>query len=669
MNIDQAPAIHATRSACMRWLASISMLLLLLLPVAGSASVLELTRGWVLPGATSTDMPPGPDANWSLLLLPNDAVQSPPETAQQPLWLRLDFERPTAVTPDAPPWGVYLPYFYWGGSIWLNGVLLARVPIIDENVFARSYQPRLITLPAALLREGHNEVALHAAASGNALPAPLSSVIVGPLDQVQPLFERRQFWARAVPQMTVFGSVLVAGFMLLIWWRRPDEILYGLFSVAAVLWGIRSITFLIDVLPWQQWDWWRVLFQCATGGFVIAMALFSLRLARLNRPRMERALIGYGLIGPLWLAFVGFSADTAVGRWWLGGMMIVGIVIIVVTLPALARQKKLLTATLRVTMVLTVLFGIHDYLLTWHPSVLARVLPEWTGHRIFLLHLGTSAMLLTMGGLLTARFIKSLAALEDLNRTLESRVADREQQLATNFERLAELQRQHAAAEERQAIMRDLHDGLGSQLFTSLLRVERGDMDSQQIASALRACIADMRLALDTLASRDNDLGAALGDFMFRWQSQLAAAGVESQWRVDLPNHATTLAPHAALQVLRIAQESLTNVLKHAQATRVQVRLAETTQGLELRIEDDGVGLPSTPSAHEGHGLGNMRLRAHRLGGTIDLRGSAAGGTVMVLTLPWQPASAPTVPAQPLQAAAADLAAIAIRAARPAQIA
>ena len=422
MNIDSALVICRRRRDRGAWLARLASMcvLLALLPAPSNAAVLELSQGWVLIDATDSEAPPERQANWQPMLLLDDAVLSNPETAKQPVWLRVDFTSAAAMSADAPPWGIYLPFFYYGGSVWLNGVLLALVPISNDAISARSYQPRLFTVPAALLRAGRNEVMFHAAGSNEMVPIRLSTVIVGPLAEVQPLFERRLFWARAVPQMTVFGSVLVAGFMLLIWWRRPDEILYGLFGIAAVLWGVRTITFLVDILPWQQWHWWRMVFQCATGGFIIAMALFALRLARLHRPHVERALIGYAMIGPLWFALAGFSADTGVGRWWLGGMMVVGVVIIVVTLPALARQKKLLTATLRLTIVLTALFGIHDYLLTWHPSVLARVLPQWTGHRVFLLHLGTSAMLLAMGGLLTARFIKSLAALADLNRTLES---------------------------------------------------------------------------------------------------------------------------------------------------------------------------------------------------------------------------------------------------------
>jgi signal transduction histidine kinase len=83
-----------------------------------------------------------------------------------------------------------------------------------------------------------------------------------------------------------------------------------------------------------------------------------------------------------------------------------------------------------------------------------------------------------------------------LNETLESRIADREHEFAGNFARLAEIERENVVPEERKLIMREIHDGLGSKLFTSLSRVERGAMDAAQMATSLRACISDaLRLA------------------------------------------------------------------------------------------------------------------------------------------------------------------------------
>jgi signal transduction histidine kinase len=437
-----------------------------------------------------------------------------------------------------------------------------------------------------------------------------------------------------VPEITVVVSLLVAGFVLFIWWRRRAEVLYGLFGLGALLWGIRTMTFVIDALPTHLWPWWRLLYHSATGGFIIVMALFTLRYAGIRRPWLERALAGYWLIGPLWFALQGFDAEPLVARVWLGGMMPIGIGIIAVAFWSLGHQRTLSSTVLPVAMVFAAVAGLHDYLISWNTPLVARLLPGWVGHRIHLLHYGSNTLLLAMGALLTARFVHTASSLEDLNRTLETRVADRERALADNYARLAALEREHAASEERQLIMRDLHDGLGSQLFTSLSRVERGDMDSDQIASALRACIADMRLALDALASDEHDLGAALGNFMFRWEAQLLAGGVHPRWVIDLPESgAPTLSPHTALQLLRVAQEALTNVLKHAHATQVEVRLRLDGAVLEMQIEDNGRGLDDRPAHGGGHGMASMRSRAQRLGAQFELH-SGSDGTCIVLRLP-----------------------------------
>jgi hypothetical protein len=106
----------------------------------------------------------------------------------------------------------------------------------------------------------------------------------------------------------------------------------------------------------------------------------------------------------------------------------VGLLIIAVAFVYARRRGTLTAAALSAVMAFAVLVGIHDYLLTWDPRLLGRFFPEWTGHRIHLLHYGSNTLLLAMGALLTARFLRTLHSLEELNRTLETRVADRERE-------------------------------------------------------------------------------------------------------------------------------------------------------------------------------------------------------------------------------------------------
>lgn len=572
--------------------------------------------------------PPAPDAPWQSVELPSVAPH-PGAVPQGPAWFRLDFRR-ESVSPR--PWAVYLPYLYGGGQVWLNGQQVASVPESTPQLRVRWERPHLLPLPDNMLRDGANELMVRAVPAQGEHSLRFPRVDIGPLVALNEANDRREFWVRTTPQLTVLACLIVSAFVLFIWWRRPREVLYGLFGLATVFWGIRTLTFVIEAVPVERWHLWRLVYLAATGGFVVVMALFAMRFAGLRHRGLEYALAAYWLIGPAWLLLAGPAGEPLVNRVWSGGLIPIGSGIIAVSFWAVWRQRTWASAVMPIVLTLATLAGVHDYLIAWDTALVERLLPGWSGHRLFMLHHAANLLLLTMGALLSLRFTRALASLEQLNASLESRVADRERSLSENYLRLAALERQNAAAEERQLIMREIHDGLGSKLFTSLSRVERGDMDRTQIEESLRACIADMRLALDALAPEDHDLRTALGDFLFRWQGELEAAGVRTSWTIDMPEDAAGVPPHTTLQILRIAQEALTNVVKHAQARQVKLRLQQAGGLLRLEIQDDGLGAGTGPGG-QGRGVVNMHARAQRLGGTFELRRDAHG-TCVVLSAP-----------------------------------
>lgn len=604
-------------------------------------AVIELVRPQkaTLAAAPWSRSPPpaGGSAVWTDVALP-DATPSSGDASQGALWYRGDVDAPPDIGARAP-WVLCLPFLYEGGEIWLNGTLAGSVPESTPALRVRWERPHLIPLAPGLLRPGRNEVAVRV----GGLPEPglrrFPRPVIGPDEEVRPRADRRTFWVRTMPQITVVVCLLVAGFALFIYWRRPGERLYGLFGLASALWGVRTLTFVVERMPMESWHLWRIAYHAATGGFIVVLALFALRLAGSRRPMLQRALLAYALAGPLWLWWAGPGQEDWVGRVWTAGLIPIGLAILWLSVRTMWRQRTFAAAVMPATLAMAVLAGVHDYLQAWNAGTLARALPHgWVDQRIFLLHHGANLVLLGMGVLLTLRFLQALSLLEsangrlaELNDTLESRVARRERRLAENFERLAELQRESAAAQERQLIMREIHDGLGSRLFTSLLRVERGDMDRPAIAGALRDCIADMRLALEVLAP-DDDFQAALSNFLFRWQTQLRDARVAFDWSVDAEPERLGLSRQQGLQLLRIAQEALTNVLKHAHARRVHVELSRRDDRLELAVSDDGRGVDA-PARRSGRGIVNMQARARQLGGELALS-SDAGGTVVRLRVP-----------------------------------
>jgi signal transduction histidine kinase len=547
-------------------------------------------------------------------------------------WYRVDFDLP-ARRMGSGSWALYMPYLYDGARLWLNGAPLASIAQTGQETHVRWERPHLVTMPDNQLRQGRNVLLLRGVLTDPG-GLQLNGLAIGPSEDLLPLYDRRLFWVRTMPQATVAVCFVVGLFVTFVWWRRHDEVLYGLFGLALLMWSVRTLTFVIEVMPAAWWPWWRCVYHAATGGFIVVLALFAMRFAGVRARWLVRAFALYWAVGPLAMLASGGRLDTQVGLIWTGGMIPVGLSIIAFTTLAWWRQRSGASLALLLAVVLAVLAGIHDYLLAWNGAAyMPGPLRDWMAHRIFLLHHGANGLLLVMVAILTQRFILALGETEALNRELEDRVAARERELASRQAELLRLEREQAGSDERQRIMRDLHDGLGSQLFVALARVEQRRADNQQVAQMLRDCIADMRLTFEVASPTPESLAGVLSNFRFRWANQLQDAGVRSQWHVDLPADTPGPPSVAVLQLLRIAQEALTNVLKHAGATQVHVGLALSDGVLELKVVDDGRGLAANGAAGTGRGLSGMRQRAERLGAQLAID-SGSDGTRVSLRLP-----------------------------------
>ncbi|RZL31651.1 MAG: histidine kinase, partial [Rubrivivax sp.] len=115
--------------------------------------------------------------------------------------------------------------------------------------------------------------------------------------------------------------------------------------------------------------------------------------------------------------------------------------------------------------------------------------------------------------------------------------------------------------------------------------------------------------------------------------------GLTLEWQMaDMPP-LPWLEPALALQVLRLIQEAMTNVIKHAQARTLSLSARQAGDALEVRIDDDGCGFDSN-APRAGQGLASMRLRAEALGAALDWASVRGAGTQVSLRLPLRRASA-----------------------------
>jgi signal transduction histidine kinase len=226
-----------------------------------------------------------------------------------------------------------------------------------------------------------------------------------------------------------------------------------------------------------------------------------------------------------------------------------------------------------------------------------------------------------------SRNLHLFRSMTEFNQLLSAQLAAREQEIAESYAQRQEVERQGALLAERQRIMRDMHDGMGGRLMSLAAQLRGGsDPVRQEAADDILAALDELRLIVDSLDTAGDDLGMALGAFRARMEPKLAAAGLSLGWEIDDHAAERTLSATAILDVYRILQEACSNVLHHADATRITVALSEIPGGVELRIEDDGRGIPEgSEGGVAGHGLANMRRRAAAIGGTIEFADNAPG--------------------------------------------
>ena len=208
---------------------------------------------------------------------------------------------------------------------------------------------------------------------------------------------------------------------------------------------------------------------------------------------------------------------------------------------------------------------------------------------------------------------------------------------------------QSVREEEGTRIAREIHDELGSALaglrweLESLDKAVSESSEASQLG-ALREKIETMLALTDTTVAAVRRISSELRPSILddlglaeaiEWQAQQFQARTGIVCRYDCKVENLELDQQKSTAVFRIFQESLTNILRHAQATSVEIRMEEGAGELVLTVRDDGRGITEEEkTGRQALGLLGMRERAHLVGAEVDISGSEGSGTVVTVRVP-----------------------------------
>ena len=580
--------------------------------------------------------PPPDAAAWEAQRLPDNWNITRPGIGGT-VWYRFDYR----IDDPSSVYAVYLPRLSMNGAVYVNGLPIGTGGSFNEPVARNWNRPLYFLVPPGLLKDGMNRV--HVRVRGYAgLDGGLSVPVVDTDASIADDYDREIFWRIIVSQTTSVVIGAVGLFMLLLWLRRRQDRAFGYFGFASLLWAFYTADLYVRDIPVSTF-YWEIAIRSAFSGFALLLALFALDyawsqsgIAARWKTALRIALWTTMALVPASFFFGGADRLFELTHFW---NVVTFAIVSAATLTALIaawQQRSWEAIALTSIGFLTIAFALHDVL---------KKSGMLEGERPSLLMYAAPPLFLAIGWLLTDRFIRTLAEVERLNRDLEARVAEKSAALEANYARLADAQQRQALAEERQRLMRDMHDGVGGQLITALAALEGGTVAPADVAQIVRECIDDLRLVIDSMEPVDDDLIALLGSLRYRLEPRLKAAGVRLVWQVhDLPA-LPNLSPRNVLHILRILQEALTNALKHAGATKIALSTGVDTAAdvALIRIIDDGRGFDAAAapasSMTTGRGLGNMHRRAQAVGGTLAID-SGVDGTTVTLRLPLSAGSA-----------------------------
>ncbi len=558
--------------------------------------------------------------NWQPISLPHRWGKDEANTNN--IWYRSHLKLESA---PEQLWAILIPALKMNAAVFLNGKLLNSGGRFDDPVARNWMTPLIFSIPVGLLHQGNNtlHIRLKSDPPGS---GQLSAIEVAPYKLLIKSYDTHYMFRIVSIQIITTMLLLTGGLIALLWLLRRKETYYGYYALAVIIWGLHNFNIFIVNIPFSTrfWDW---LAFVSIGYYTFFALIFSHRFLQEKHPKIEYPVI---IIGTL-CSFILLTLNDklfyfAVYNLWYPAVFGVGFYIFSYISLHAWKQRSIELQFLTAVGGITLLYAKHD-LLVMHGYA------DWQDG--YYIQYAAAVLLTLFSFILLRRFVHSLNAIDQLNMTLEKRVQEKHQQLEENYKQLKDMENEHILARERERLTREIHDGMGGHLVSTLAMIESGKADLKAVGEAIKFSLNDLRMMIDSMNIDEDDLPTLLGMFRMRITPRLKNSQLTLHWYIDDIPPIPHFGPREALHVLRILQEAITNIIKHAQADTIHlvtktIHISPQQTGILIELSDNGIGFNQQPL---GNGIKNMQYRAAQIGAQVSLSSDTNGSKVR-LTLP-----------------------------------
>lgn len=544
-------------------------------------------------------------------------------------WYRLKFN--LTELPEKQ-WGIYLRRFNMNAAIYVNGQLIGDSGSFNEPLSRNWNRPFYLTVPTSEWRTGTNTVLIRL--KSYAPYGYLAPVFIGANSILDAEYKWQYLLQVEISQALFPITVSVGLFILGLWWRRREDVQYFWFAIAVLMWSIYSLNMAVKDQPFstKTWEW---IAHSSLDWWVVFLVIFIHRFIGQSRPWLERGCLLFGISASVVYAAVNLETLDTVTRWFHGGSILLGFIVLVELINAARREHQVRYVKLAIGLALLLGLAINDWMFQF------KIIGATGDIGLHLHHYFAPLIFFAMAWHLIGRFITALNESETLNRELEDRVQQAQHEIEAHYQTIQEMEKHQAVLQERERFSREIHDGISGNvsnaiMMTELIRKENPQLDNQrlqQLHSHLDDGLYELRnmiLAMEEDIPSVNELFSHVND---KYEQVLSLLDIDYSSDFSSLQQPHRLSQSQSLNLLRIMQEALNNIVKHAQATHVSLQVTEQPQSIIFQVTDNGKGFDIEQQNAGHYGLKNMYKRSIKIGANLIFSSSLGEGSQLKLIL------------------------------------
>lgn len=531
----------------------------------------------------------------------------------------------------AEPIAFSIDYINSAGAVFLNGDLLWSDQHLQEPLSKSWNMPRYWILPISGLNKDSNEILVYVQGysfqNAGLGKIEFNNVLVNSQKHLGEIWDRRTLF-----QMNMIFSAMIGIICFIVWQFRRSETTFGWLALSSFLW----ILFISNVLTTESFPFRSSIAASKANMlcFIAYIHCFSLYLIRFLKQRFKYVERGFILITLLFALLIVMSSLDYLGQ--ILGTAFIFYVGLFISCIIYVSYYAIKTRNGEYLFLMLCLWGVLLCVIVDLIILSQTAISDFSPLSPYTSPIITLFVVLIMA----TRLNRNVRKIEKFNSQLERKVQQVSADLNKSLNDKHQLELDNVRLQERINLSHELHDGLGGSIVRSMILVDQStdSIPNRQFLSMLKLLRDDLRQIIDSGSSIENKVPETpllwIAPVRYRFTQLLEEINIEVEWLFPKvwQREPTAL---QCLTLIRVVEESLTNIIKHSQASQAKVSLEYfLPHQLTLSIQDNGVGFDAEIVQKNGLSIGmrSMKMRVERMGGVFQIE-SEKGHTVIQVVL------------------------------------